>query len=90
MLRLLDKPLENVITTGVQAQTVEAMEAALKEDVLAEARAMNGRVLLHDEVMENGNFTVTASWEGVDEHESVLLTRSRLRSTREADQEAAL
>lgn len=63
MLRLLDAPLENVITTGVTTSTVEAMEAALKRDLIAEAESGQGRVLLHDEVEEDGKFTVTAEWQ---------------------------
>ncbi|KAH9824387.1 inositol hexakisphosphate-domain-containing protein [Melampsora americana] len=67
VLRLFDQPLENVITTGVAAAAVEGMEAALKSDVLNEIREMNGRLLLHDEVEENGKFCITALWETVAE-----------------------
>ncbi|GAA5953720.1 hypothetical protein JCM8115_004129 [Rhodotorula mucilaginosa] len=65
VLRLYDQPLENVVTTGVTTATVEAMEAALKEDLLRERESTGGKVLLHDEVEENGAFTVTAMWEEV-------------------------
>lgn len=60
VLRLFDQPLENVITTGVAAAAVEGMEAALKNDVLNEIKERDGRLLLHDEVEENGKFCITA------------------------------
>lgn len=60
VLRLLDQPLENVITTGVATAAVEGMEDALKSDVIREVRDNNGRMLLHDEVEENGRFKVSA------------------------------
>ncbi|KNZ49561.1 hypothetical protein VP01_493g4 [Puccinia sorghi] len=66
VLRLFDQPLENVVTTGVAAAAVEGMEEALKNDVLNEIIDRGGRVLLHDEVEENGKFIVTAVWETVD------------------------
>ncbi|KAG0151897.1 hypothetical protein CROQUDRAFT_36078 [Cronartium quercuum f. sp. fusiforme G11] len=69
VLRLFDQPLENVITTGVAAAAVEGMEAALKNDVLNEIREMDGRLLLHDEVEENGKFCITAVWETLDENQ---------------------
>lgn len=66
VLRLFDAPLENVITTGVTSETVENMEAALKQDLLLEASLNGGKVLLHDEIEEaDGSFTVTATWEEV-------------------------
>jgi hypothetical protein len=46
VLRLYDQPLENVVTTGVTTATVEAMEAALKEDLLRERESTGGKVLL--------------------------------------------
>jgi len=67
VLRLFDQPLENVVTTGVAAAAVEGMEEALKNDVLNEIIDRGGRVLLHDEVEENGKFIVTAVWETVDQ-----------------------
>lgn len=66
VLRLFDQPLENVVTTGVAAAAVEGMEAALKNDLLNEITERDGRVLLHDEVEENGRYIVTAVWETVD------------------------
>ncbi|GJN93415.1 hypothetical protein Rhopal_006470-T1 [Rhodotorula paludigena] len=65
VLRLFDRPLENVVTTGVTTATVEAMEVELKKDLLREREGTGGKVLLHDEIEENGNFTVTAMWEEV-------------------------
>ncbi|SGZ32317.1 BQ5605_C040g11854 [Microbotryum silenes-dioicae] len=72
VLRLIDEPLENVITTGVTAATVEAMEVALQLDLRKEAEENDGKILLHDEVPENGNFIVTAVWESV--HHNDILT----------------
>lgn len=57
-------PLENVITTGVTAESVEGQESALKKDVIREAEKNDGRLLLHDETDDgNGKFTITAQWE---------------------------
>ncbi|GAA5906325.1 uncharacterized protein JCM6883_005515 [Sporobolomyces salmoneus] len=74
VLRLFDQPLENVITTGVTTATVEAMEAELKRDLLREREKTGGKVLLHDEIEENGTFTVTAMWEEI-QPEDVLTPR---------------
>lgn len=46
VLRLFDRPLENVITTGVTTATVEAMEVELKKDLLREREKTGGKVLL--------------------------------------------
>jgi hypothetical protein len=60
----------DVVTTGVTANIVELMEAALKDDLLLEASLNNGKILLHDEVQEaDGSFTVTATWEEVSPEE---------------------
>ncbi|THU84968.1 hypothetical protein K435DRAFT_783557 [Dendrothele bispora CBS 962.96] len=68
VLRLVDKPLENVEATGVTTSTVEAMEQSFKKDVLRELRAGNGRILLHDEVEERpGVFSIIPIWETVSE-----------------------
>ncbi|KAK7690552.1 hypothetical protein QCA50_005650 [Cerrena zonata] len=70
VLRLVDKPLENVEATGVTTQVVEAMEENFKKDVLREVRAGNGRILLHDEVEERpGVFKIIPIWENVSEAE---------------------
>uniref|UniRef100_A0A0K3CRK6 BY PROTMAP: gi/472580415/gb/EMS18219.1/ metal ion binding protein [Rhodosporidium toruloides NP11] gi/647403677/emb/CDR49761.1/ RHTO0S32e00298g1_1 [Rhodosporidium toruloides] n=1 Tax=Rhodotorula toruloides TaxID=5286 RepID=A0A0K3CRK6_RHOTO len=74
VLRLFDQPLENVVTTGVTTATVEAMEAELKKDLLREREQTGGKVLLHDEIEENGSFTVTAMWEDV-KAEDILTPR---------------
>ncbi|GAA6009259.1 hypothetical protein JCM11491_004248 [Sporobolomyces phaffii] len=74
VLRLFNQPLENVITTGVTTATVEAMEAELKRDLLREREKTGGKVLLHDEVEENGSFTVTAMWEEI-QPEDILTPR---------------
>ncbi|KAI0784287.1 inositol hexakisphosphate-domain-containing protein [Abortiporus biennis] len=68
VLRLVDKPLENVEATGVTTQVVERMEANFKKDVLREVKAGRGRILLHDEVEERpGVFSIIPIWENVSE-----------------------
>ncbi|KAI0027879.1 inositol hexakisphosphate-domain-containing protein [Vararia minispora EC-137] len=68
VLRLVDKPLENVEATGVTTELVERMEVNLKRDVLREVRSGNGRILLHDEVEERpGVFSIVPIWETVTE-----------------------
>ncbi|KII85117.1 hypothetical protein PLICRDRAFT_45241 [Plicaturopsis crispa FD-325 SS-3] len=68
VLRLVDKPLENVEATGVTTAMVESMEHQFKKDVLRELRASQGRILLHDEVEERpGVFSIIPIWETVDE-----------------------
>lgn len=73
VLRLLASPLENVITTGVTADSVEGQESALKSDVIRELEKHDGRLLLHDETDDgNGKFTVTAAWEEDVSPEDIL------------------
>ncbi|KAF5359127.1 hypothetical protein D9756_003293 [Leucocoprinus leucothites] len=68
VLRLINKPLENVEATGVTTAVVEAMEESFKRDVLREVRAGDGRILLHDEVEERpGAFSIIPIWENVTE-----------------------
>ncbi|OCH86618.1 hypothetical protein OBBRIDRAFT_890367 [Obba rivulosa] len=68
VLRLVDRPLENVEATGVTTSMVEAMEENLKKDVLREIRQSSGRILLHDEVEERpGIFSIIPIWEDVKE-----------------------
>ncbi|KAI0701909.1 inositol hexakisphosphate-domain-containing protein [Cerioporus squamosus] len=70
VLRLVDKPLENVEATGVTTAVVETMEDNLKRDVIREVRAGDGRILLHDEVEERpGVFKIIPIWEQVEEKE---------------------
>ncbi|KAK0547224.1 hypothetical protein OC845_004211 [Tilletia horrida] len=70
VLRLADQPLTNVEATGVTTEVVESMEKALKEDVLKEAQARTGRLLLHDEVEgQRGNFEVIPIWETVGQQD---------------------
>ncbi|TFY62986.1 hypothetical protein EVJ58_g3511 [Rhodofomes roseus] len=70
VLRLVDKPLENVEATGVTTVMVEAMEENLKRDVIREVRAGCGRILLHDEVEERpGVFSIIPIWEDVTEED---------------------
>ncbi|KIP04476.1 hypothetical protein PHLGIDRAFT_75887 [Phlebiopsis gigantea 11061_1 CR5-6] len=76
VLRLVDKPLENVEATGVTTVMVERMEEKLKEDVLREVRAGGGRILLHDEVEERpGVFSIIPIWEQVSE-EDIMTPRN--------------
>jgi len=68
VLRLVDKPLENVEATGVTTTVVEAMEENMRKDVLKEVRVGGGRILLHDEVEDRpGVFTIVPIWEHVEE-----------------------
>ncbi|KAF8492621.1 inositol hexakisphosphate-domain-containing protein [Russula emetica] len=70
VLRLVDRPLENVEATGITTSDVEAMEESFKRDVIREVRAGNGRVLLHDEVEERPNvFAIVPLWENVSEED---------------------
>ncbi|PCH42051.1 hypothetical protein WOLCODRAFT_119866, partial [Wolfiporia cocos MD-104 SS10] len=70
VLRLVDKPLENVEATGVTTSMVEAMEANLKRDVVREVMSGGGRILLHDEVEERpGVFSIIPIWEDVKEND---------------------
>ncbi|OBZ72108.1 Paladin [Grifola frondosa] len=70
VLRLVDKPLENVEATGVTTSVVESMEENFKRDVLSEVRAGTGRILLHDEVEERpGVFSIIPIWEEVEEED---------------------
>lgn len=57
-------------TTGVKASVVERMETTLKDDVIREIRAGQGRLLLHDEVeTKPGTYEIIPIWEAVDESE---------------------
>lgn len=70
VLRLVNRPLENLEATGVTTAMVEGMEASFKKDVLRELREGNGRILLHDEVEERpGAFSIIPIWEIVSEDE---------------------
>ncbi|KAF8896122.1 inositol hexakisphosphate-domain-containing protein [Infundibulicybe gibba] len=75
VLRLVDRPLENVEATGVTTAVVEGMEQSFKKDILRELKAGNGRILLHDEVEERpGVFSIIPIWEVVSE-EDILTPR---------------
>ncbi|WVQ75186.1 hypothetical protein IAR50_004796 [Cryptococcus sp. DSM 104548] len=71
VLRLVDKPLTNVETTGVTAAVVERMEEAMKKDVINELRSQpDGRFLLHDEVESKpGVYDIIPIWETVKEED---------------------
>ncbi|WRT69446.1 uncharacterized protein IL334_006432 [Kwoniella shivajii] len=70
VLRLIDKPVTNIETTGVTAAVVERMEVALKKDVIRELRQGNGRLLLHDEVeTKPGVYDIIPIWETLEESE---------------------
>ncbi|KAG8928388.1 hypothetical protein FRC01_006011 [Tulasnella sp. 417] len=67
VLRLVDRPLQNVEATGITTDVVESMENRLRKDVQREIRSNDGRILLHDEVEDSpGKFTITAQWEKVE------------------------
>ncbi|KAJ3760289.1 inositol hexakisphosphate-domain-containing protein [Lentinula raphanica] len=68
VLRLVDRPLQNVEATGVATAVVEVMERNFKKDVIRELRAGKGRILLHDEIEERpGVFSIIPIWETVGE-----------------------
>ncbi|KAF9526356.1 inositol hexakisphosphate-domain-containing protein [Crepidotus variabilis] len=70
VLRLENRPLENVEATGVATAVVEGMESSFKKDVLRELKLGNGRILLHDEVEERpGVFSIIPIWEDVEEED---------------------
>ncbi|KAG6902829.1 hypothetical protein C0995_010714 [Termitomyces sp. Mi166 len=70
VLRLVDRPLENLEATGVMTYVVERMEESFKKDVLRELRSSHGRILLHDELEERpGTFSLVPIWETVTENE---------------------
>ncbi|KAI0685965.1 inositol hexakisphosphate-domain-containing protein [Cytidiella melzeri] len=76
VLRLIDRPLENVEATGVATDVVERMEERFKKDVLREVREGGGRILLHDEVEERpGVFSLIPIWEEVSE-EDIMTPRN--------------
>ncbi|KAF8577784.1 hypothetical protein K439DRAFT_1417887 [Ramaria rubella] len=75
VLRLLNRPLENVESTGIATTVVEQVEIRLKEDVLREMRSKNGKLLLHDELeTEHGMFEIVPQWEQVTDAD-ILTTR---------------
>ncbi|KAL7413408.1 inositol hexakisphosphate-domain-containing protein [Mrakia frigida] len=68
VLRLQDRPLVNVEATGVSTEIVEAMEVSFKRDVIREIKMSDGgRILLHDEVEQDGSFEIVPIWETVAE-----------------------
>lgn len=68
VLRLVDRPIVNIETTGVTARVVERMEEQLKQEVVKEIREMNGKILLHDEVeTKPGVYDIIPIWEEVSE-----------------------
>lgn len=49
MLRELEQHIQAMHYVGIEGPVVAAMEARLKDDIVAEARRNHGRVLLHRE-----------------------------------------
>jgi protein-tyrosine phosphatase len=78
VLRLADQPFTNMEATGITTEAVERMEKALKQDVIKEIQKYNGRILLHDEVIneQNGKFEIIPVWESVKEED--VLTPSEM------------
>jgi hypothetical protein len=68
--------------TGVSTVAVEAMEGELRKDVVRELKRTGGKVLLHDEVEEDGQFIITATWEEV-KAEDILTPREVFDSMKE-------
>ncbi|RUS27280.1 hypothetical protein BC938DRAFT_483485 [Jimgerdemannia flammicorona] len=72
VLRLFMDPLKNLETTGIARHRVENMERKLKEDILAEIRQYEGRVLLHDEeLLDKGGYSIVPIWETVNPEDIV-------------------
>lgn len=71
VLRLADQPFTNVETTGISTEAVERMEQSLKQDVIKEIRKYKGRILLHDETVNEstGKFELFPIWEDVKEED---------------------
>lgn len=71
VLRLADQPFTNVETTGITTDAVERMEEALKHDVLIELEKYDGRILLHDERVDDstGKFEIFPIWEKVNKED---------------------
>ncbi|PWN31661.1 uncharacterized protein FA14DRAFT_127972 [Meira miltonrushii] len=71
VLRLADQPFTNVETTGISTEAVERMEQSLKQDVIKEIRKYKGRILLHDETVNEstGKFELFPIWEEVKEED---------------------
>ncbi|KZT53703.1 hypothetical protein CALCODRAFT_439779 [Calocera cornea HHB12733] len=70
VLRLTDRPFQNVEATGITTADVEVIEVNLKRDAEHEVREGAGRILLHDELDDGtGNYTLTPMWETVKEEE---------------------
>lgn len=68
VLRLVDRPLQNVEATGIHTDVVEGMEKSLKRDVQREVRQSQGKILLHDELEESpGSYKITPLYETVSE-----------------------
>lgn len=79
VLRLANKPLTNVESTGVSTEVVEAMEDTLKRDVIQAAKD-TGRVLLHDEQeISPGNYKIIPIW--MNAEESDILTPREMFET---------
>ncbi len=69
VLRLVDAPIKNIESTGIDATVVESMESALQRDIMDEMQR-NGRILLHDEVeISAGHFDLAPIWDKVSEND---------------------
>jgi len=70
VLRSVKQPFRNVSDfVAVDFKRLEAAEMRLKEDILAEAKRLGGRVLVHT---ESSNGTLELHWERVAEDDDVL------------------
>ncbi len=78
-LRELNFPLSNLEATGIESDELEAIEARLKQDVIAEIHRTGGTVLLHDESTE---MELTRSWVRVNP-EDVLTPREAFEGLRQ-------
>uniref|UniRef100_A0A6B2KYI3 Tyrosine specific protein phosphatases domain-containing protein n=1 Tax=Arcella intermedia TaxID=1963864 RepID=A0A6B2KYI3_9EUKA len=60
-------PFRNLEYTGISGENVEDMEQRLVLDALNESKKYNGRLLLHNEQIVDGQFKVTTQWVDVTE-----------------------
>eukprot|EP00897_Mesotaenium_endlicherianum_P000190 jgi/Mesen1/10171/ME000076S09681 len=69
VLRELDQPVSTLKHVGIEGPAVEQMERRMKEDILAEAAQMGGRILLHKESEQvnpaTGQSDIIGYWQSI-------------------------
>ncbi|KAJ3046238.1 hypothetical protein HDV00_000050 [Rhizophlyctis rosea] len=82
VLRLFQDPMKNLEATGIARERVEQMEQQMKRDAVVELRKYDGRMLLHEEHVDNNGFSIVPVWETVKE-EDVQTPLEMYRSVQE-------